>query len=223
MNTLNMINAAMPQKLVMLCATFAPIKEYSDGCTIHNRGELKPGLSIIYCGQVKIGNYGLDGKYQHMATLSKADTFGEFTLFNNLPRTHHAMAVGATKVIQMSASQFSQCSKGTPELSAFLLSSMGLKLHIALERLDDIQRLPTYIRLAKVLLQHTDKQGQVVLRQKDLAEQLGITVLCCHKSIKKLATLSLIETFYGAIHIKNMTDFTQWLEEKMSLGQLLKS
>ncbi|AGH44040.1 hypothetical protein C427_1931 [Paraglaciecola psychrophila 170] len=28
---------------------------------------------------------------------------------------------------------------------------------------------------------------------------------------------------YGAIHIKSMTDFTLWLEEKMSLGQLLKS
>jgi CRP-like cAMP-binding protein len=214
MNTSNVVNAAMSEELLMLCAKFAPIKEYSDGYTIHNRGELKLGLSIIYCGQVKIGNYGLDGKYPHMTTLSKADTFGEFTLFNNLPRTHHAMAVGATKVIQMSANHFNQCSKGPPELSAFLLSSMSLKLHIALERLDDIQRLPIYIRFAKVLLQHTDKQGQVVLRQKDLAEQLGITVRCCHKSIKKLTSLSLIETSYGAIHINNITDFTLWLEEK---------
>jgi CRP/FNR family cyclic AMP-dependent transcriptional regulator len=113
--------------------------------------------------------------------------------------------------------------KGTPELSAYLLSSMGLKLHIALERLDDIQRLPTYIRLAKILLQNTDKQGHVDLRQKDLAEQLGITVLSCHKSIKKLAALTLLTTSYGAIHINNITDFTLWLEEKMSLGQLLKS
>ncbi|MFT6284759.1 MAG: CRP-like cAMP-binding protein [Arenicella sp.] len=220
MDILNVVKASMPEDLLMVCAKFAPIKEYSDGCTIHNRGELKLGLSIIYCGQVKIGNYGLDGKYQHTATLSKADTFGEFTLFNNLPRTHHAMAVGATKVIQMSAAQFNQCSKGTPELSAYLLSSMGLKLHIALERLDDIQRLPTYIRLAKILLQHTDKQGHVDLRQKDLAEQLGITVLSCHKSIKKLAALTLLKTSYGSIHINNITDFTLWLEEKMSLGQL---
>jgi CRP/FNR family cyclic AMP-dependent transcriptional regulator len=108
-------------------------------------------------------------------------------------------------------------------LSVFLLSSIGLKLHIALERLDDIQRLPTYIRLAKLLLQHTDEQGRVGLRQKDLAEQLGITVLCCHKSIKKLAVLSLIETAYGAINIKNVSDLTLWLKEKMSLGHLLKS
>lgn len=109
----------MPEELLMKCAKFAPIKEYSDGFTIHKRGELKPGLSIIYSGQVKVGNYGLDGKYQHTTTLLKADTFGEFTLFNNLPRTHHALAIGDTKVIQMSTSQFNQCVKEHPELSIF--------------------------------------------------------------------------------------------------------
>lgn len=217
------VSAAMPEKLLMLCAKVAPIKDYRDGCTIHNRGELKTGLSIIYCGQVKIGNYGLDGNYQHTVTLSRADTFGEFTLFNNLPRTHHAMAIGETKVIQMSQSQFNQCTRVSPELSAFLLRSMGLKLHIALERLDDMQRLPTYIRLAKLLLQHTDRQGRVALRQKDLAEQLGITVLSCHKSIKKLAELLFVETSYGAIKINNVTDLKLWLKEKMSLGQLRES
>jgi CRP/FNR family cyclic AMP-dependent transcriptional regulator len=218
-----MTNASMSEELLMICATFAPIKEYPDGYTIHNRGELKPGLSIIYSGHVKIGNYGLDGKYQHTVTLSKADTFGEFTLFNNLPRTHHAMAITETKVVQMSVSQFNQCTTQCPELSVFLLSSMSLKLHITLERLDDIQRLPTYIRLAKLLLQHTDKQGRVAMRQKDLADQLGITVLSCHQSIKKLAELALVKTSYGAINIKNVPGLTLWLKQKMSLGRLLKS
>jgi hypothetical protein len=47
----------------------------------------------------------------------------------------------------------------------------------------------------------------VALRQKDFANQLGITVLYCHKSIKKLAELSLLETAYGAINIKNYRIF----------------
>lgn len=223
MDTLNRFDTRMPEKLLIRCAKFAPIIEYSDGCTIHNRGDVKTGLSIVYSGQVQMGNYGLDGKYQHTITLSKADTFGEFTLFNHLPRTHHAMAVGETKVIQMSSNQFAQCSNESPELNTFLLSSMGLKLHITLERLDDIQRLPTYIRLAKLLLLHTDNQGRVAMRQKDLAEQLGVTVLSCHKAINKLSDLSFIQRFYGAIQIKSVTDLTLWLDEKMSLGQLVKS
>jgi ABC-type antimicrobial peptide transport system ATPase subunit len=62
----------------------------------------------------------------------------------------------------------------------------------------------------------------VALRQKDFANQLGITVLYCHKSIKKLAELSLLETAYGGINIKKLPDFSLWLEAKISLGRLLK-
>lgn len=210
----------MPEDLLLACTKFAPIIEYSAGTTIHNRGEFKLGLSIIHSGQVQMGNYGLDGKYQLTARLSKADTFGEFTLFNNLPRTHHALAVTTTKVIQMSAKQFNKCVLEYPELNRFLLASMGHKLHMTLEFLDDFQRLPTYIRLAKLLLQHSDDQGRVALRQSDLSEQLGITVLSCHKAIKKLQQQTLIKTAYRSINIKDVATFNEWLQQKMSLGQL---
>ena len=130
---------------------------------------------------------------------------------------------GAMPPVLCHVIKYNQCTTQHPELSVFLLSSMSLKLHITLERLDDIQRLPTYIRLAKLLLQHTDKQGRVALRQKDLADQLGIKVLSCHQSIKKLAELALIKTSYGAINFKNVPSLTLWLKQKMSLGRLLKS
>ena len=58
MNILNSITAAMPEELLIQCSQFAPIKEYSDGYTIHNRGDLKSGLSIVYCGQVKLSIMG---------------------------------------------------------------------------------------------------------------------------------------------------------------------
>jgi CRP/FNR family cyclic AMP-dependent transcriptional regulator len=122
-------------------------------------------------------------------------------LFNNLPRTHHAMALSRCKLIQMSENQFDQCAQESPRLSKFLLRLMSLKLHITLEKLDDIQRLSTYIRLAKLLLQHADQHGSVKLRQKDIAEQLSVTVLSSHKAIKKLAGLLLIKLSYGAIVI----------------------
>ena len=213
-------NTAMTVHLLVQCSKYAAVKEYADQATIHNRGEVKLGLSVILGGQVKLGNYGIDGSYQHSVTLLKGDTFGEFTLFNNLPRTHHAMALGECKLIQMSEHQFDKCTQDTPELSKFLLRSMSLKLHMALEKLDDIQRLPTYIRLAKLLLQHADPHGIVRLRQKDIAEQLGVTVLSSHKAIKKLAGLLLIRSSYGAIVINQSAQFKQWVQQQMSLGQI---
>ncbi len=220
--SLQSTNTAMTDHLLDQCSKYASIKEYADQATIHNRGELKLGLSVIYSGQVKIGNYGIDGSYQHSVTLLKGDTFGEFTLLNNLPRTHHAMALGKCKLIQMSENQFDQCVEDNPEFSKFLLRSMSLKLHITLEKLDDIQRLPTYIRLAKLLLQYADQHGLVNLRQKDIAEQLGVTVLSSHKAIKKLADLLLIKSIYGAIVINQLTQFKQWVQQQMRLGEIVK-
>jgi CRP/FNR family cyclic AMP-dependent transcriptional regulator len=220
MMSLGSTNTAMTDHLLVQCSKYAAVKEYADQATIHNRGEVKLGLSVIYSGQVKIGNYGIDGSYQHSVTLLKGDTFGEFTLFNNLPRTHHAMALGECKLIQMTENQFDKCTQDTPELSKFLLRSMSLKLHMALEKLDDIQRLPTFIRLAKLLLQYADPHGIVKLSQKDIAEQLGVTVLSSHKAIKKLAGLLLIKSSYGAIVINQSAQFKQWVQQQMSLGQI---
>jgi CRP/FNR family cyclic AMP-dependent transcriptional regulator len=220
MMSLGSTNTAMTDHLLVQCSKYAAVKEYADQATIHNRGEVKLGLSVIYSGQVKIGNYGIDGSYQHSVTLLKGDTFGEFTLFNNLPRTHHAMALGECKLIQMTENQFDKCTQDTPELSKFLLRSMSLKLHMALEKLDDIQRLPTFIRLAKLLLQYADPHGIVKLSQKDIAEQLGVTVLSSHKAIKKLAGLLLIKSSYGAIVINQSAQFKKWVQQQMSLGQI---
>jgi CRP/FNR family cyclic AMP-dependent transcriptional regulator len=132
------------------------------------------------------------------------------------------MALGRCKLIQMSENQFDQCAQESPRLSKFLLRLMSLKLHITLEKLDDIQRLSTYIRLAKLLLQHADQHGSVKLRQKDIAEQLSVTVLSSHKAIKKLAGLLLIKLSYGAIVINQSAQFEQWAQQQMKLGQIAK-
>ncbi|WP_371196252.1 Crp/Fnr family transcriptional regulator [Glaciecola sp. SC05] len=213
----------LPDELMVRCAEFAPILDYASGETIQNRGEFKLGLSIIYKGQIKIGNFGLDGEYQHTVTLQRADTFGEFTLFNHLPRTHHAQALGDTQLIQMSLAQFNRCAAAHPELYSFLLRSMGLKLHLALERLDDLLRLPTYIRLAKILQEYADPSGKVSLKQSDLSELLGVTVLSSHRALHKLRALGLVKTVYGGVIIHQQAEFNVWLEQQLSLGKILRA
>jgi CRP/FNR family transcriptional regulator, cyclic AMP receptor protein len=152
--------------------------------------------------------------------LQKGDTFGEFTLFNQLPRTHNAEALGDTQILQMSDKQFHQCCAKYPALQQFIIRSMGLKLHIVLERLDDLQRLPTYVRLAKILQLHADENSKVNLKQKELADLLGVTLLSCHKALQKLKELDLIEKSYGGVLIKDANKFTHWLHQVSSLQQI---
>jgi len=76
---------------------------YKDGQLIHERGDLKPGLSIVHSGKVRFGNPGSDGSYVTTALFGEGHCFGEFTLFANLPRTHDAVAVGETVINQIDA------------------------------------------------------------------------------------------------------------------------
>ena len=215
----------MPESLLELCTQFGTPTEYDKGAMIHNRGDLKPGLSIVEAGQVKMGNYGVDGNYQLTTVLERGDTFGEFTLYASLARTHHAQAMSDCTVLQINESRFRQLEAAHPEVGVFLTRNLAIKLHATLERLDDILRLPTHVQLAKLIYQTNVAQANsaqnsaaaVQLRQSDYAERLGVTVLTAHKALNKLVSLSLIRKRYGKVEIIDKAVMSKWLSDNMSL------
>ncbi|WOI38161.1 Crp/Fnr family transcriptional regulator [Alteromonas sp. CI.11.F.A3] len=215
----------MPESLLALCTQFGAPTEYVKGAMIHNRGDLKPGLSIVEAGQVKVGNYGLDGNYQLTTVLERGDTFGEFTLYASLARTHHAQAMSDCTVLQINESRFRQLEDAHPKVGVFLTRNLAIKLHATLERLDDILRLPTHVQLAKLIYQTNVAQANsaqnsaaaVQLRQSDYAERLGVTVLTAHKALNKLVSLSLIRKQYGKVEIIDKAVMSKWLSDNMSL------
>ena len=205
--------------------SFGRCIEYQDNETIHSRGNLIPGLSIVYSGQVRVGNYGIDGRYQLTTVLEKGETFGEFTLFANLPRTHNAEAVSKAQVIQMSVSQYHDFTKDYPIVEKILLSSLAKKLHQTLEHLDDVLRLPTHTRLAKILFNLSNQQQTKTLKvkQNQCAQLLGVTVLSAHKALKKLQGEQLIRPAYGVIHIVDIEALREWLLQQSSIFSLESS
>ena len=157
----------MPDDYVELCLPFGTLRTYAATSTIHDRGSKNKGLSVVVSGEVKIGNYGLDGSYQITTVLQRGDTFGEFTLYASLARTHHAEALTECKVLQIPEPAFRSLTSQHPAIAEFITRSLAIKLHSALERLDDIRRLPTHVQLAKLIYQSylTSKHVFIPLRQ----------------------------------------------------------
>jgi CRP/FNR family cyclic AMP-dependent transcriptional regulator len=170
-------------------------------------------------GQVKVGNYGVDGNYQLTTVLERGDTFGEFTLYASLARTHHAQAMSDCTVLQINESRFRKLEAAHPEVVVFLTRNLAIKLHATLERLDDILRLPIHVQLAKLIYQTSAAQHTtaVQLRQSDYAERLGVTVLTAHNALNKLVSLSLIRKQYGKVEIVDVTAMSEWLNDNTSL------
>jgi len=109
---------------------------YNDGQLIHSRGDVKPGVSIVMSGSVQVGVYGIDGVFVMTTVLGPGQTFGEFTLFAGLPRTHDVAASGATQINQVSANAFNRLYEAEPDISRALLSTTLVRTHRLLEMMD---------------------------------------------------------------------------------------
>lgn len=212
----------LPESMLKDAYHYGRMYRYQKGQSIHLRGDTKPGLSIIISGIVKVGNFDLEGRYQLTALLKAGDTFGEFTLFAKLPRTHNSSAFTDCEILLINQTQFNLWISDKPEIAMSMLSNISQKLHTALELLDDIKRLPVHVRLAKIIIALCIEQATFTLklRQSDCAEILGLTVLSTHKAINKLNNLGLIKSGYGIIEVAELSVLKSFVLEHSSLIQI---
>ena len=74
----------MPDDYLDNCMPYGNVKAYAASATIHDRGSKNKGLSIVVSGEVKIGNYGLDGSYQITTILRRGDTLASLLCMHHL-------------------------------------------------------------------------------------------------------------------------------------------
>lgn len=200
-------------------------KNYQDGEIIHARGERKAGLCVVLEGAVKVGNYGTDGRYFLSKLLKPYESFGEFTIFSQLPRTHTSEAQGETKIGFISPVQLKRALSIEPAIAFGLLQSLSTRLHLSLEALDDTKRLPVLVRVAKMIYAINLEEGRIEnrnLSQEDIATQLGVSRMVVSTSLKQLADLGLIQKGYRHIQILDLEKLCAWISEQQQTKELLR-
>lgn len=201
------------------------VKSYQDGEIIHARGERKAGLCVVLEGSVKVGNYGSDGRYFLSKLLKRYESFGEFTVFSQLPRTHTSEAKGETKIGYISPTKLKRALSTEPAIALGLLQSLSTRLHLSLEALDDAKRLPVLVRVAKMIYAINLEEGKIEnrhLSQDDIATQLGVSRMVVSTSLKQLTELGLIKKGYRHIQIIDLESFNAWLSEQQQTMELLR-
>lgn len=198
---------------------------YADGQTIHERGDKKPGLSIVLEGAARMGNFGLDGRFHAMALMPPGHCFGESTIFANLPRTHHALAVGRTVIGQVDKSAFDSLMAGKVGMRRAMLAMFARRLHTALEFADDLRSLSRPVHLAKLLLTGCEdtrgaKPQTLSITQDDLAGALGLTRVSINSILKELEKEGLIKRGYGKIEVQSPANLRAWVAARTQLEPL---
>lgn len=204
----------IPKSYIQDIANAAISMRYSDGGLIHNRGDEKPGLSIVRSGMVRVGMIKTDGTFVITSLLGPGQSFGEFTLFAGLPRTHDIIAQGETEIWQLPGERFSRLCETRPELMEGLLKIALVRSHVLLEMIESMRSLPVLERVAKVLLilvTTAGRKSNFYTRQSDLAVTLGLSRTTLSKALSQLEAQGLVTRGYGQISLPDRDRLISWI------------
>lgn len=213
----------MPPDLRAEVEAIGTVIRYGGGRTIHQRGDRKPGLSIIVSGGVLFSVTDRQGRAVTTARFGEGESFGEFTLFAGLPRTHDATAIGETRIRQISKPQFFALLDRAPSLRDHLLKHLTRLLAFAATRLDDERRLSLKARVAKTLLEFLQRhpaENALKVTQSELAETFGVSRVAMGTALGELCKKGLIKTGYGTIAILSPEQLSAWVYDQTGLAPL---
>lgn len=107
-------------------------KVYSDGDVIFKEGEKGENMFVIQSGKVSITKKTDSGDLT-IATLGKGELFGEMALFDQLPRSATAIAVGEARILNIDKKKFFTAASRDPSMVFKILETTSMRIR----KLDD--------------------------------------------------------------------------------------
>ncbi|MFN3610194.1 MAG: Crp/Fnr family transcriptional regulator, partial [Hyphomonas sp.] len=156
-----------------------------------------------------------DGGFILTSFIGPGHSFGEFTVFTDLPLSHDISAVGPTTLINIPGQKFLDLCEAEPAYLAALLRATLLRSHVLIEMLHALRLLPLVPRVAKYLLimaPHKSSKAKLHFRQTDFAATLGLSRASMNRALSELEDLGLIRRSYGCVEICSVPGLSRWLE-----------
>ncbi len=159
-------------------------RRYRKGETIFVLGDPGTTLYLIESGHVRIAVTSSQGKELILALRGPGDFFGEQALLDGEPRSADAVAQEPTELLLLQRPDFTKFLEARPKLAVRLLSALSRRLRHATQKVQDAAFLDVPGRLARVLLDLAESEGEPTadglairsrLSQTELAGLVGAT------------------------------------------------
>jgi CRP-like cAMP-binding protein len=159
-------------------------RDFEKGEVIFHEGDVGTALYIIRKGEVLIRLSHEDGKEVVLGLLTRGDVFGELALLDGDPRSADAVAREPTQVLVLAREDFLRFVNGKPQMAMAMLAGLSRLVRHVTQLVHDTAFLDVRARLARVLVELADNQGQKGpdgvsltsrLTQGELANLVGVT------------------------------------------------
>ena len=172
------------------------------GDVLFHEGDPGDTLYVIGEGKIKLGRTSPDGRENLVAILGPGEMFGELSLFDPGPRTMTATAVAETQLMGLGNDSLTGLLSGRPEVAKTLLTALAQRLRRTNEHLADLVFTDVPGRVAKALLDLSERFGRPVdeglmvshdLTQEELAQLVGASRETVNKALADFATRGWIK------------------------------
>jgi len=178
-----------------LRASMTPLR-VPRGETVFAEGEPGDRLFVVVEGKVKLGQTSADGRENLLAVLGPGEMFGELSLFDPGERTSTATALTDVMLLGLGQRDLRPWLTGRPEVAAELLQALAQRLRRTNEAMSDLVFSDVPGRVAKALLELSEKFGTPVddgvlvahdLTQEELAQLVGASRETVNKALADFA------------------------------------
>lgn len=184
----------------MLAAVRAGLRRaYAPGQAICRQGDLGEHLYAVLEGLVKVVFTSERGDEMVLNIMGPEETFGELALLDGSPRSASVIALKHTSIFVLPRTRLLELMSRNPALADEFLKLIGKLVRKLTEQAGDLAFLDLGGRLAKVLLQLSERKDHVHgillgrgLTQSDLAGMIGATRPAVNRALKSFVARGLI-------------------------------
>lgn len=211
---------SLPKSLRMDMMAAANILHLEQGQQLFAQGDPKHGLYAVVSGGISIGRQREDGKEALLVVIEPPNWFGEITLFDRGCRTHHAIAVSKTVLVEVNGTVLDSILNKQPRYWQYFGQLLTLKTRILLDLSEDMALLNNSQRLAKRLLLMAVSNGELIgrskrvveVQQEQLAMMLFITRQTTNHILKDLERNGFVKLLYGKVEILDYAGLKRFAE-----------
>ncbi|MGY2166121.1 Crp/Fnr family transcriptional regulator [Pseudomonas tolaasii] len=198
----------LPEPFQHSLLTQARLRQLAAGQYLFKRGDPPCGLYAVLDGTLRISAVNEQGKEAILSLVELPYWFGEICLFDGLPRTHDACAVGPCTLLQVPQQALLKILDEAPQYWRNLALLMSQKLRLSFIGLEQLSLMPAPVRLAHRLLMIVEGYGDIEharrvlqLPQEDLAAMLSLSRQTTNALLKDLQAQGVVRLGYGEIEV----------------------
>jgi len=112
---------------------------YSDGEVIFREGDKGEGMYVVQSGKVRIAKQTSSGEVV-LNTLGNGDILGEMAIFDKLPRSATASALGEARVLSVDKAKLFRLISGDPTTAFKIIESMSSRIRRLSDELSNYKK-----------------------------------------------------------------------------------